>query len=44
MADQVRRDVQRNMDHGVRLVELDFQPSLRQNGEPDMDFSCKGIA
>ena len=44
MADQVRREVQKNMGHGVRLVELDFQPSLYQNGEPDMDFSCRGVA
>jgi len=45
MADKVRREVQRRMNKRVRLVELDFQPSLRETGWPstsDMEFKCKG--
>ncbi|KFY49967.1 hypothetical protein V495_00403 [Pseudogymnoascus sp. VKM F-4514 (FW-929)] len=44
MSDQVRREVQRNVSAGVRLVELDYQPQpLDTNVELDMDFSCKGM-
>ncbi|KFY69538.1 hypothetical protein V496_00158 [Pseudogymnoascus sp. VKM F-4515 (FW-2607)] len=43
MADKVRREVQQHMDPGVRLVELDYEPSLRQKSEPEMDFSCRGM-
>ncbi len=45
MADKVRREVQRRMNKRVHLVELDFQPSLRETGWPstsDMEFKCKG--
>jgi hypothetical protein len=45
MADKVREEVQRRMNEKVRLVELDFQPSLRETGWPsstDMEFKCKG--
>ncbi|KAH7370285.1 hypothetical protein BKA65DRAFT_471505 [Rhexocercosporidium sp. MPI-PUGE-AT-0058] len=45
MADKVRREVQRRMNKRVRLVELDFQPSLRETRWPlsnDMEFKCKG--
>jgi len=45
MADKARKEVQRRMNKRVRLVELDFQPSLRETGWPsstDMEFKCKG--
>lgn len=43
MADQIRRAVRKHMDPGVRLVELDYEPSLRRKSEPEMDFSCRGM-
>jgi hypothetical protein len=45
MADKARKEVQRRMNKRVRLVELDFQPSLRERGwssSTDMEFKCKG--
>jgi hypothetical protein len=44
-ADKVRMQVRRWMDERVRLVELDFQPSLRENSRMalrDMEFNCRG--
>jgi hypothetical protein len=45
MADKARKEVQQRMNKRVRLVELDFQPSLRETGWPsatDMEFKCIG--
>jgi hypothetical protein len=50
VADQVRTEVKQRMDRRVRLVELDFQPSLRarrrlrerQRLSSDMEFKCRG--
>jgi hypothetical protein len=38
--------LQQNMDKDVRLVELDFEPSIRHSSiRPltEMEFSCRGI-
>ncbi|KAH8674404.1 hypothetical protein BGZ60DRAFT_403841 [Tricladium varicosporioides] len=45
VADEARTYVRRKMDKGVRLVELDFEPSLRETGRllsADMEFKCRG--
>ena len=50
-ASRVRAGVQRGMDKAVRLVQLDFQPSLRRSGKEtgkedtlELDFKCRGDA
>ncbi|KFY02760.1 hypothetical protein V490_00407 [Pseudogymnoascus sp. VKM F-3557] len=45
IADRARTQVQTHMDKGVRLVELDFQPSSFRTAAKDtrgMEFSCRG--
>ncbi|KAI9766705.1 MAG: hypothetical protein M1840_006349 [Geoglossum simile] len=47
MSDDIRDTVSRNLPKGVRLVELEFQPSSRMRARrlpSQLDFHCTGIA
>ena len=49
LAAEIRNRVRRDMNKDVRLLELDFEPSLRTSRKEggkedviDMDFLCRG--